>query len=71
MFEVYVTVSYIKVKFMLNLLKLVLKYHLKYARNRFHLFIIFEKKVCPADSSDRITEVKNFNLDFAVNFKSM
>ena len=71
LFEVYVTVSYMKVKFLHNLLQLVLKYYLKCARNRFYIFIIFEKKVCPTDSSDRITQVKNFNQNFVVNFKNM
>ena len=61
LFELYVDRSYMKVKFMHNLLKLALIYHLKWANNLSQVFIFSEKKVRPTDPSDRITQMKNFN----------
>ena len=64
-----------KVKFMHNLLKLILIYHLKWVKNLLQVFIFFKKKsvwqICPTGPSDRITQVKNFNRSLVISFKSM
>ena len=71
LFELYVAVSYIKVKFMHNLPKLVPINNLRWAKTILHLFYFFLKKVRPTDPSDTSTQMKIFNRNFIVSFKSV
>ena len=75
LFELYVDRPNMQVKFMHNLLKLAPIYHLKWAKKFWYVFLFLEKKsarqIRPADPSDRITQMKNFNGYFIVRYKIM